>query len=84
MSLLLDKLAAANPRARHPFAAFGEPIVCRGCDCDDDHACVDAAGNVCSWFSIEVALPAGVCSFCATANGLDRPFVCDVPIEKAA
>ena len=46
MSFLLDKLAAANPRTSHPFAAFGQPVVCRLCDCDDDHPCITADSSL--------------------------------------
>jgi hypothetical protein len=84
MSLLLDKLAQAAPRMRHPFAAFGEPIVCRLCGCDDDHACIDPAGNACSWILIDVAMPTGICSGCAAAAGWREFFFCYAAIEDEA
>jgi len=75
MSLLLDKLAEAMPRTRHPFAPFGQPIVCRICGCDDDNACVDQDGNACSWTLIDLAYPSGICSACAEVAGWHRFFL---------
>ena len=37
---------------------------CRGCGCDDNHACVTAAGP-CAWVLLDVETPTGVCSACA-------------------
>lgn len=67
MSLLLDKLAQA--RLRHPAAPIGQPIVCSGCGCDDDHACIDEGGRPCAWFALAVAAPFGLCSCCAAERG---------------
>jgi hypothetical protein len=49
-------------------------ITCRGCGCDDDHACVatvtDSRGRAtgtqpCGWVLLDIATPTGVCSACA-------------------
>lgn len=60
MSLLLDKLAASV-------------TVCRGCGCDDNHACVDGAGQPCSWALLDIETASGVCSSCA-ARAAFNPF----------
>jgi hypothetical protein len=44
----------------------GRPIgrqlrYCRGCGCDDDHACVGG----CAWVLVDVGRPTGICSTCA-------------------
>lgn len=45
---------------------------CRGCGCDDDHACVQEVltrhGPVevpCAWVLLDIAEPTGICSACA-------------------
>ena len=55
---LLDALGRQIDRA-------GALIVCRGCSCDDNHACIDARGQPCSWVLLDVDTPTGVCSSCA-------------------
>lgn len=40
---------------------------CRGCGCDDDHAC----DGGCSWVLLDIDAPTGVCSACADAVGWD-------------
>lgn len=35
--------------------------VCRGCGCDDNHACLGG----CAWVLLDVKTPTGVCSQCA-------------------
>ena len=82
MSVLLDKLADAT--LRHPTAPIGQPIVCRECGCDDYHACVDARGQPCSWFSIDITLPTGICTHCAAEIGWQAFFLCDDPLADAA
>jgi hypothetical protein len=61
---------------------FGRPrarITCRGCGCDDDHACITPAGP-CAWILLDVNItengnvfqqPSGVCSACAARLGWD-------------
>lgn len=39
-------------------------ITCRGCGCDDDHACATAEGP-CAWALLDVETATGVCSVCA-------------------
>lgn len=46
-------------------------IVCRGCGCDDDHACVKPDGSPCSWFLRDIETPTGICSACAVRVGYD-------------
>jgi len=82
MSLLYDKLAEADTDAR--TLLIGDVCSCRECGCDDNHACVDARGKSCAWFLLDILTPTGICTFCATRLGDDRPFVCDAPIERAA
>lgn len=43
---------------------------CRGCGCDDDHACVTEQGP-CAWFLLDVALPSGICTACAVQMRFD-------------
>ena len=40
-------------------------ITCRGCGCDDDHACVQADGTPCGWALLDIETPTGVCTACA-------------------
>jgi len=40
---------------------------CRGCGCDDTHACIEG----CSWVLLDIDTPTGVCSVCAEAVGWD-------------
>jgi len=41
-------------------------IVCRGCGCDDNHACIDPdTGEPCSWALLDVNTASGFCSCCA-------------------
>lgn len=69
--------ASPAPRSTHPFAAFGGPIVCRGCGRDDRHACIDpATGESCSWFLIDLAYPDGICSACAKRIAASRGWEC--------
>jgi hypothetical protein len=44
---------------------------CRGCGCDDDHACVTADG-ACAWVLLDLDTPTGVCSACAVEAGWDQ------------
>jgi hypothetical protein len=44
-------------------------ITCRGCRCDDDHACVMPDGSPCSWVLFDIEPPTGVCSACAERVG---------------
>ena len=41
---------------------------CRGCGCDDDHACLTSDGP-CSWVLLDISQPTGVCSVCAEDLG---------------
>ena len=41
---------------------------CRGCGCDDDHACVTDDGP-CAWALLDVMMPTGVCTACADRLG---------------
>jgi hypothetical protein len=43
---------------------LGEARTCRGCGCDDNHACVTDAGP-CSWALLDVDDDTGICSACA-------------------
>ncbi len=84
MSVLYEKLAAANPIMRHPAAPIGQPVVCRICDCDDNNACVTADGPCC-WVLIDIAYPSGICSACAEQAGWHRFFLnVAVPQQEAA
>lgn len=48
-----------------------EPLrTCRGCGCDDDHACV-VGGVACCWVLLDVDVPSGICSACAVKLGWD-------------
>jgi hypothetical protein len=47
-----------------------EVIACRGCGCDDDHACVTREGP-CAWVLLDIDMPTGVCSACAIRVGWD-------------
>lgn len=40
---------------------------CRGCGCDDAHACIDDRGRPCRWVLLDIDAPSGVCSACADA-----------------
>ena len=56
---LLDQTGA-------PIGGRGEGrIVCRGCGCDDDHACIGDDGQPCSWSLLDIDTPTGICSECA-------------------
>lgn len=46
------------------FADRQEVVVCRGCGCDDNHACVTDEGP-CSWALLDLDGTTGVCSVCA-------------------
>ena len=39
---------------------------CRGCGCDDNHACITEDGP-CAWVLLDIGSPTGVCSACAEA-----------------
>jgi len=41
---------------------------CRGCGCDDNHACVTELG-ACCWVLLDVETPTGICSVCAVELG---------------
>jgi hypothetical protein len=41
---------------------------CRGCGCDDDHACITDTGP-CAWVLLDVDGPTGVCTACAGFMG---------------
>jgi hypothetical protein len=45
--------------------------VCRGCGCDDKHACVTDAGPCC-WTLMDITTPTGVCSACAIDLDFDQ------------
>jgi hypothetical protein len=59
--------------------------VCRGCGCDDDHACQTEHGP-CAWFLLEIDLPSGICTACAVAMGFDPAILiqamCDLAFAK--
>ena len=73
---LLDDLCARGvvTRSRHRLTTTGpmetvyrlKATACRGCGCDDDNACLDDAGQPCSW-----AEP-GLCTACE-AKGIEAP-----------
>jgi hypothetical protein len=53
---------------------IGRIRTCRGCGCDDNHACIvtvhDGEGRPiedrpCAWVLLDVAEPMGICSACA-------------------
>lgn len=44
---------------------------CRGCDCDDNHACETPDGP-CAWILLDIATPTGVCSACAIELNWDQ------------
>lgn len=48
---------------RNMFA--GLPRICRGCNCDDNRACVDAHGKSCALVLLDIDTPTGICSACA-------------------
>jgi hypothetical protein len=50
-------------RSRHDQRAAALRL-CRGCGCDDDHACMTPDGP-CSWTLLDAGTPTGVCSSCA-------------------
>jgi len=43
---------------------------CRGCGCDDNHACEGDDGP-CRWVLYDLTAPTGVCSVCAAFVGFD-------------
>jgi hypothetical protein len=50
------------------FRKNRELNVCRGCGCDDEHACLTPAGPCC-WIVLDIATRTGVCSVCAEDVG---------------
>lgn len=59
---------------RHP-AARPQLRFCRGCSCDDDHACeifTPAGPIACAWVLLDIETPTGVCSSCAVKMGWDQ------------
>lgn len=44
--------------------------LCRGCGCDDDHACITEHGP-CAWVLLDIDTPTGICSACAVEMGFD-------------
>jgi hypothetical protein len=53
---------------------FGKPVCrCRGCGCDDNHACMTGDGP-CRWVLLDLDAPTGVCSACAELLGWDQRF----------
>lgn len=43
---------------------------CRGCGCDDNHACITDDGP-CAWVLLDIGTPTGFCSECAHEVGWD-------------
>jgi hypothetical protein len=51
---------------------FPAPVItCRGCDCDDNHACITGDGP-CHWVLLDIETPTGICSSCAELYGWDQ------------
>ena len=71
-----DDYAGAVMRAFDALAApAAHPVrTCRGCGCDDHHACITAEGP-CAWVLLDVETPTGICSACATDAGWDQRFL---------
>lgn len=44
--------------------------ICRGCGCDDNHACM-TVGGPCAWVLLDIETPSGICSACAELMGWD-------------
>lgn len=44
---------------------LGYQLICIGCACDDDNACVDLKGVPCHWIREDLVAGVGVCSDCA-------------------
>lgn len=59
--------------------------ICRGCGCDDDHACITDNGP-CAWVLLDIDSPTGICSACAEEIGwrLHEFFVSEDEAEAAA
>ena len=60
------------------FANEPELITCRGCGCDDDHACVDERGRPCAWVLLDLGSATGVCSTCAIEHDFDQRYLVGV------
>jgi hypothetical protein len=77
MSLLFDKLATAEPR--HPCCLAGQPIVCRGCSCDDSARRYPelegrAIARQAEFVLLDLDGPYGLCGVCAERVGWHRFF----------
>lgn len=59
------------------FGPDPDVITCRGCGCDDDHACVTAEGP-CEWVVLDIEMATGVCSACAAKHGWDQNYLASV------
>jgi hypothetical protein len=57
--------------------------MCRGCGCDDRHACIGPAGP-CAWVLLDVETPTGVCSLCAEEMGWDPALLAQGICEEMA
>ena len=66
--------------ARILISRHRERNVCRGCGCDDDHACVGIVAGPdgalspqrpCHWVLLDIGTTTGVCSACAWRCGFD-------------
>ena len=54
---------------------------CRGCGCDDDHACI-SYGGPCFWVVMDLPWPTGVCSACAIEFHYDREIIAYVGLDR--
>lgn len=65
---LLDQFGVPLDRA---LATAGDWLnTCRGCGCDDDHACIDpATREPCSWALLDTEAASGICTTCAERAG---------------
>jgi len=53
-----------NRAGRRDLLELGKLRICRGCGCDDNHACITDDGP-CAWALIDLVTPTGVCTACA-------------------
>lgn len=54
---------------------------CRGCGCDDDHACITDAGPCC-WIVMDLPWATGVCSACAFEVHFDREAIAFMGLDR--
>jgi hypothetical protein len=64
-----------------PRAGALMPRFCRGCGCDDNHACMTPDGP-CSWALHDIDTPTGVCSGCAAELDYDMQLLAGVGRDR--